>query len=83
MDDILEQILQIQPILHGAGTVSPSALRAIAKHARQRTILHSAETGCGATTLLLSHLSQNHTVFTLDVGASVSKCATHRCYGPA
>jgi len=72
MDDILEQILQVQPVLHTAGTVSVPALRAIAAHAGRRTILRSAETGCGATTLLLSHLSRNHTVFALDVGDSVS-----------
>jgi hypothetical protein len=72
MDDILEQILQVQPVLHTAGTVSVPALREIAAHAGRRTILRSAETGCGATTLLLSHLSRNHTVFALDVGDSVS-----------
>ncbi len=47
-------------------------MRAIAAHAAERTIHHSAETGCGATTLLLSHLSQSHTVFTLDAGGSLS-----------
>jgi hypothetical protein len=73
MDDILEQILQVQPILHTAGTISPSALRAIAAHARNRKILHSAETGCGVTTLLLSHLSRHHTVFALNAGESVSR----------
>jgi hypothetical protein len=69
--DILEQILEVQPILHGAGTVSADALRAIARHAGTRKIQHSAETGCGATTLLLSHLSEHHTVFALDFGGSV------------
>jgi hypothetical protein len=52
--------------------LSAPALRAIAAHAGRRTIRRSAETGCGVTTLLLSHLSQNHTVFALDVGQSVS-----------
>lgn len=72
MNDILEQILQVHPVLHAAGTVSAPALRAIAAHAARRTITRSAETGCGATTLLLSHLSRMHTVFALDVGESVS-----------
>lgn len=72
MHDILEQIVQVQPVLHAAGTVSAPALRAIAEHAAERTIHHSAETGCGATTLLLSHLSQSHTVFALDAGGSLS-----------
>jgi hypothetical protein len=62
----------VQPDLHGAGTVSAAALGAIAQHAGARTIRYSAETGCGATTLLLSHLSEQHTVFALDVGGSVS-----------
>lgn len=71
-EPVLEQIIRVQPVLHAAGTVSALALRAIAKHAAERPIIHSAETGCGATTLLLSHLSQNHTVFALDVGGSTS-----------
>ena len=72
MHDILEQILQVQSVLHAAGTVSAPALRAIAALASERTISHSAETGCGATTLLLSHLSGSHTVFALDAGGSLS-----------
>jgi hypothetical protein len=72
IDEIREQILEVQPILHGAGTVSGDALRAIAKHAGSRNIRHSVETGCGATTLLLSHLSEEHTVFALDIGGSVA-----------
>jgi len=72
MRDILQQIIEVQPVLHAAGTVSSAALRAIAAHAARRTILHSVETGCGATTLLLSHLSQNHTCFALDIGGSVA-----------
>ncbi len=72
MREILEQVIQIQPVLHAAGTLSAPALRAIAAHAAGRTVLHSAETGCGASTLLLSHLSQNHTAFALDIGGSVS-----------
>ena len=62
----------MQPNLHGAGTVSADALGAMVKHASNRIIRHSAETGCGATTLMLSHLSQHHTVFALDIGGSVA-----------
>ena len=71
-DDILQRILEVQPVLHAAGTLSSAALRAIASHAAARHIHYSVETGCGATTLLLSHLSENHTVFALDVGGSVA-----------
>ena len=52
--------------------MSADALSAIAAHAGARAIGNSVETGCGASTLLLSHLSRNHTVFALDVGGSVS-----------
>jgi hypothetical protein len=47
-----------------------------------RTIRNSAETGCGATTLLLSHLSENHTVFSLDLGASVTNVRRSRILRP-
>ena len=70
--EVLQQLLEVQATLHGAGTVSADALSAIARHAAARSIRNSAETGCGATTLLLSHLSENHTVFALDIGNSVS-----------
>jgi hypothetical protein len=76
LDDILQRILDVQPVLHAAGTLSAAALRAIASHAAGRTIRHSVETGCGATTLLLSHLSGNHTAFALDVGGSVASVRT-------
>ena len=72
IDEIRERILEVQPILHGAGTVSADALAAIARHAGARKVRQSVETGCGATTLLLSHLSEHHTVFALDAGASVA-----------
>jgi len=69
--EVLKEILQVKAVLHGAGTVSGDALKALARHAGSRTIRRSVETGCGATTLLLSHLSEHHTVFTLDAGGSV------------
>lgn len=70
--EVLKEILQVQAVLHGAGTMSGEALTAIARHASSRRIRRSVETGCGATTLLLSHLSDRHTVFALDIGGSVA-----------
>ena len=70
--EVLKQIVQVQAVLHGAGTMSGEALTAIARHASRRRIQRSVETGCGATTLLLSHLSEQHTVFALDIGGSVA-----------
>lgn len=72
IDQVLQQVLDVRATLHGAGSVSADALSAIARHAGTRRIRNSAETGCGATTLLLSHLSESHTVFALDVGDSLS-----------
>jgi hypothetical protein len=70
--EVLQQLLEVQATLHLAGTVSADALSAIATHASKRPIRNSVETGCGATTLLLSHLSENHKVFALDIGNSIS-----------
>lgn len=72
INELRAKILEAQPNLHGAGTVSADALHAMVKHAGNRIIRHSAETGCGATTLMLSHLSKQHTVFALDIGGSVA-----------
>jgi hypothetical protein len=72
IDQVLQQVLELRVMLHGAGSLSAHALSAIARHASTRRIQHSAETGCGATTLLLSHMSENHTVFALDIGDSLS-----------
>jgi predicted O-methyltransferase YrrM len=70
--EALRKILEVRATLHDAGAMSAEALSAIAAHAGARAIRNSAETGCGASTLLLSHLSQKHTVFALDIGGSVS-----------
>jgi hypothetical protein len=72
INQVLQRVLEVQATLHGAGTVSADALSAIAAHASKRPIRNSVETGCGATTLLLSHLGENHKVFALDIGNSVS-----------
>jgi predicted O-methyltransferase YrrM len=66
---IVQQVLQVAPNLHTAGALGAKALRALARHAGARKIRRSVETGCGATTLLLSHLSECHTVFALDAGS--------------
>ena len=70
--EVLQQVLEARATLHTAGAISPGALTAIARYAGARLIRNSVETGCGATTLLLSHLSRNHKVFALDIGNSVS-----------
>jgi len=68
-EQILARIAEIAPSLHSAGTLTNDALMALFRYATKRRIDYSAETGAGATTLLLSHLSKNHTVFALDGGS--------------
>jgi hypothetical protein len=63
---------------HRAGSLMPLVLRAIARHASARRIRHSAETGTGKSTILLSHLSEHHTVFALGEGDdSLDAARTH------
>jgi len=62
------EIIRVAPTLHKAGTFSATVLEALARHAGGLSIRHSAETGSGASTLLFSHLSPDHTVFALDAG---------------
>jgi hypothetical protein len=69
VEQILRRIAEVAPNLHRAGTFSAPALEAIARAAARRKIHHSAETGSGASTLLFSHLSANHTVFASDNGS--------------
>lgn len=65
-DEIRRRIAEVGPGLHSAGTFSRRVFDAIAMAARKRQISNSVETGSGASTLLFSHLSQQHTVFALD-----------------
>ncbi len=67
---LVDAIAEIAPNLHGSGTFPERGLRALARHAASLgRIKHSAETGSGASTLLLSHLSEDHVVFTVDSGS--------------
>lgn len=50
---------------HRAGTFSTDVLKMI-ERTLPRGLRASAETGCGKSTILLSNLSQHHTVFCLD-----------------
>lgn len=64
----LAAIKQVSTSLHKAGGTSPHVLEAILRHTEGKGLNRSMETGCGATTLLLSHLSRAHTVFAMDDG---------------
>ena len=65
---VLSEVLKVAATLHGAGTFSAATLGALVHHASTRPIRHSAETGSGATTLVFSHLSEDHLVFATDSG---------------
>jgi hypothetical protein len=60
----LDAINQLPKNWHGSGSLDARVLNAIAKHVP--SVNCSAETGTGKSTLLFSHLSQHHTVFTFD-----------------
>lgn len=65
---------------HGAGTVSDRVLEALARHLRAQPPQLSVETGTGRTTLLFSHLSAEHLVFTKDdAGDGDSLAAVRGC----
>jgi hypothetical protein len=60
-DDILRDIATLPMDWHGAGVCMSPPLRAMTILGGEP--LYSAETGCGLSTLLMSHISQHHTVF--------------------
>lgn len=69
---LLNRIVAASENLHRSGTFSMQILRILAQHLSAHEIQHSVETGAGASTLLFSHLSPNHTVFAIDRGNSIS-----------
>lgn len=81
---LIDDIAKLPPDWHGAGSLSPDALRAIAQHAETiGTIQNSVETGSGKSTLLFSHLSSNHIVFALNAGESISQVKSSHLFNPA
>lgn len=74
INEILGEIIAVEPDWHNYGSLSQSVLKAIVKHCSSLTISHSLETGLGKSTLLFSHLSADHKVFSIDTGeGSISK----------
>jgi hypothetical protein len=69
-ETLLADIIQTAPTLHAAGPLaSPKVLRALACHLGAQPVHHSMETGAGVSTLLFSHLSEDHAVFAVDGGS--------------
>ena len=70
---VVDEIAALPVDWHGAGSVNRAVLMAIARHCEEvGTIRRSAETGSGRTTLLFSHLSDEHLVFAKDDANSIS-----------
>jgi hypothetical protein len=67
IESLVCQIAALPDDWHGAGSVPQSVLTALSRWASAAgPIRSSVETGTGRTTLLLSHLSDFHVVFTKD-----------------
>jgi hypothetical protein len=64
--DVLDEVKALPGDWHRSGSLHPSVLEKIAEIGQSIGIKHSVETGTGKSTLLLSHLSESHTVFTQD-----------------
>jgi hypothetical protein len=58
---------------HDSGNLHPAVLRAIANHAARIGVHHTAETGCGLSTVVLSAIADCHTCFTIAAGNSLER----------
>ncbi|MPZ46678.1 MAG: class I SAM-dependent methyltransferase [Betaproteobacteria bacterium] len=76
---IIDQIVSLPNDWHQAGSVNRDVLLAIVRYSEEcGGFRRTAETGVGRTTLLFSHLSDDHVVFALDGEKSLSqtKCSS-------
>lgn len=73
MSDILAQVQSLSAGWHDYGSVPDSVLEEFAARASQKRWRRTMETGCGRTTLLLSHWSEHHTFFAFERDNSVEK----------
>lgn len=65
-ESLLAAITALPPNWHGSGSFRPDVLARLASRLSGRSLHHTAETGTGKSTLLLSHLSEHHVVFAKD-----------------
>lgn len=73
---LLEELAQLPESWQKSdGPLEPPVLEALVRHAGSQPISHSLETGTGKSTLLLSHLSRNHLVFTMGGAADTNHAA--------
>jgi hypothetical protein len=76
--EVLRRIQALPADWPTAGSLRPAVLARLAHHASAREVRRSAETGTGKSTLLFSHLSRRHSVFTLDDAGAGDSLATVR-----
>jgi len=71
-DHVIRKIIEeVSPDFHSHGSLHPDVLWNIVQEHRFVDARISMETGCGLSTLVLSHLSNRHTVFVLPQGDSM------------
>lgn len=68
---------EVSPFFHESGSLYPEVLWKIFEEHQDARARVSVETGCGLSTLLLSHLSDRHTAFTLPYGDSLQNTQNH------
>ncbi len=64
LERLVAELAKLTPDWHAHGLFSQRATSALLRHAKA-DVMHSLETGTGRSTLLLSNLSPQHTVFTV------------------
>ncbi len=79
---LLEALAALPADWHSAGFIPMPGVEALARHASARRLTRSIETGAGRSTVLLSHLSERHTVFALDGGDSLKRTREHPLLNP-
>lgn len=77
LQDLLAALAALPEGWHAAGCLEMPNIEALARHASARRLKRTVETGAGRTTLLLSHLSEHHTVYALDAGDSLRRTCEH------
>lgn len=75
-EKLLRSIQALPDDFHEAGVMTDGVLAKLFELLTDNRILRSAETGCGKTALLFSHLSERHTVFTLKSYGDIP-CASY------
>lgn len=73
IDALFDELASLPDNWHAAGMLGLPVLREIHRQLEGRRIRCSAETGTGRSTLLMSHLSDCHYVFALDLGDSLQR----------